>query len=62
MNVQVLLAAIILPVGLMLTISCFCAMATELNEKQERLVQLLVWISGLMVGAGIVILALAGGD
>jgi hypothetical protein len=60
MNTLVLLATVILPTGLMLTISCFCAMATDLDARQEKVVQLCVWVSGLMIGAGIVMLALAG--
>ncbi len=57
-----ILAAILLPAGLMIAISCFCAMATELDARQSRIVQWLVWISGLMIGAGIVMLALASED
>ncbi|MDT8902168.1 hypothetical protein [Anaeroselena agilis] len=54
-----ILAAFLLAVGLMMAISCFCAMAMELDVKQNRIVQILVWISGLMIGTGLVMLALA---
>lgn len=62
MNAMVLSATILLPAGLMMAICSFCAITTELDAKWERIVQSLVWISGLMIGAGIVLLALAGDD
>lgn len=62
MNILVFYAAFLLPAGLMMAISCFCAIAAEFDAKQERIVQWLVWMSGLMIGAGIVLLALAGED
>lgn len=59
MNFGILVAGIILVVGLALTISCFCAMSTELDEKRDNLVQLLVWVSGIMVGLGLILLIVA---
>lgn len=59
MNFGILIAGIILLTGLMLTISCFCAMSTELDKKQDKIVELFVWISGIMVGLGLILLIVA---
>jgi hypothetical protein len=59
MNLGILFSGIILVTGLILTIICFCAMSTELAQRQDKLVELLVWISGIMVGLGLVLLIAA---
>jgi apolipoprotein N-acyltransferase len=58
MNNGILLAGVVLVVGLAVSISCFCAMAMELDKKQERVVEFFVWVSGLMIGSGIVLLCI----
>lgn len=60
LNIGILIAGVVLLTGLVLTISCFCAMAMELDIKQEKVVEFFVWISGLMIGSGIVLLCVAG--